>query len=337
MAEEKLEPEVEDIIVKRYAQVTGRSEDEARAVLKLMKKKAPDRFSRIEKMLGVLSEYGDKLKDPLMVALLSPIISEAVKMPGKEEEESFAEDVKRAVKSIASYVAGLKALDMMMPEKSENEQKVPPEVATKIDGLEKRLKFLIKKWKEAEEAQKQSEIQAVLNEIGKLKQEIEELKKGGEKKEVTVEDIVKKIHEEEERAKNLLQNMGYKVDKGLTVEEIKRAAQEMGLKVVEGKVPVSELKKLKKKLVEEMKKKAKEAYEAGKEEARKEFDEKMFERQIQAFENVVEKAIDRIVGEFLGPLARAFLSRGGVMPTGEAGQVSGEAHETEPEGSGGSG
>ena len=59
---------------------------------------------------------------------------------------------------------------------------------------------------------------------------------------------------------------------------------------------------------EQAKKLAEQMYRKGLEDGVKQIDEKMYERQIQAVERLVEKTVDRFISEIFGPIARAFFT-----------------------------
>ena len=292
--------ELDTIVVKRFAKLRNLSEEDAEKILKTMKEKKPDSFERISKVLGVLSEYGDKLEDPILMSLIAPLLQQEF---GKSVDHDKKDDLSQWLDELVKKTAALRAIDRAFEKENETGGKGA------IEELKEYLKELI-------ENRKEKEMQETINAIvGSIKEEIKALADsikevvGNKPNETSLTtSLVKAVENEVNKSKKLLETLGYRVDRGLTVEEVKRAAEEMGLKVIDGRIPLEELNKLKKSWEEETKKLVKEAYMRGREDEKRLHDDKMYERQISAVERIVEKAVDRIVGEILGPLFQAYIT-----------------------------
>jgi len=156
------------------------------------------------------------------------------------------------------------------------------------------------------------------NEIASIKGELEELKKTPPKKEepITADKIVEEIQKREKEARKFLELRGYKIEKGLSRDEIIKLAEEKGFKVIETTIPLERFEKFKEEVEKKMEQVAQQAYQKGKEEARKEFDEKMYEKQINALKDIISNVVDRLVGDIFGPVIQGYLG-GKISGTGE--------------------
>ena len=323
--------DLDELIVKRYALATGRSEEEARAVLSALKERRPDRYERIKSILGVFAEYGDKVKDPVMLTLLRPVLAEEVTRSLRSDDvvdiaREASTAMSRVIAQTAGVVGALKTLDTLMPEQVREKADV---VSKEIEELKKKNEELMakvselleeKKTKELEELKAKLDQQAEV--LAALAEEVKKIKESPptppSEMPKTVHEVVKMIDEEKKKAIDFLKRLGYSVkeEKELTVDEIKKLAEKYGLRITEAKIPIEEYEKRLKEIEEKMKEEVRKAYEKGKEDAKREFDEKMLDRQIKAAENIAERAIDRLISEILGPILRAVFASSGT-PSGK--------------------
>ena len=323
--------DLDELIVKRYALATGRSEEEARAVLSALKERRPDRYERIKSILGVFAEYGDKVKDPVMLTLLRPVLAEEVtKSLRSDDVVDIAREASTAMSRVIAQTAGvvgaLKTLDTLMP--PEETRRKADVVSKELEELKKRNEELMAKINELLEEKKSKELEelkAKLDEqaqvISALAEEVKRIKETPSQpvKPMTPEEFAEQLAKKREEARKFLENLGFKVvERGeeLTPEKLKELATKYGFKVVEAKIPLEEYEKRLKEIEEKMKEEVRKAYEKGKEDAKREFDEKMMERQIKAVENISERAIDRLISEILGPILRAVFASTGT-PSGK--------------------
>ena len=94
--------ELDTIVVKRFARLRNLSEEDAEKILKTMKEKKPDSFERISRMLSVLSEYGDKLEDPILMSLIAPLLQqEFSKGVGDDKKDDLSQFIDELVKKTA--------------------------------------------------------------------------------------------------------------------------------------------------------------------------------------------------------------------------------------------
>jgi len=303
---------LEDVIAERYAQISGRSKEEAKAILNMMKEKQPDRYERLSSILGVLSEYGDKIKDPILLSVLRPILTEEMSQV-KSEDDPFG--LKQAVKTVGKYVTALKTFDAMLPGIS---AKPSDAVMERINKVEEKVSNLLEELKGEKEKTLVNALTTLQNEIASIKGELEELKKTPPKKEepITADKIVEEIQKREKEARKFLELRGYKIEKGLSRDEIIKLAEEKGFKVIETTIPLERFEKFKEEVEKKMEQVAQQAYQKGKEEARKEFDEKMYEKQINALKDIISNVVDRLVGDIFGPVIQGYLG-GKISGTGE--------------------
>jgi hypothetical protein len=318
--------------------MTGMSVEEAKAALEELKEKQPDRYERIASLVGVLAQMGDKIKDPIVALIAAPLLRDALQQGSAPQGGGVASGIISAVDAVSQRVAALRALDAVLPSvggKAEASDKLLEE----IKDLRAKLEELREEKYKEQISGIQDLISATLEKLENLEKQVKEIKEkpptppATEKppeKPPTAEDIIKRILEEEENAKKLLKLRGYRVEEGLSPEEVRKVAESWGWKIVEGKVPLEEVEKLRAKTEEEMKKLAEAMYKKGREDAAKEFDEKMIERQINAVKDIVEKTVDRIVGEIFAPVVKAWL---GGETVGAAGKAGVGQQQAKPQGS----
>ena len=308
---------IDDVIVKRYAMATGRSPEEVRAIIDALKEKKPDRLEEFEKVLGVLAEYGDKIRDPLILPIIRPVLEEQVSRI-YDSDEDFIKKLRRAIDEVSARVAAIKALDALLPDKKkEEENEEIKQVMAEIEAIKQEIKEL-KNGGVSEKA-----LQPLLDEIKRLREDLKNLKSGGGEDEV--DRIIEKMKEREEKAKKLLENLGYRVEQGLSPEQVKELAEKYGFKILEAKIPIEQLEKARREMKQEMERVAKEMYEKGREDAKKEIDEKLLERQAQAVENIVNRAVDRLFEQILGPFIRMWVE-GQTKPKSSPAPTVGSGH-----------
>jgi hypothetical protein len=306
--------------------MTGMSVEEAKAALEELKEKQPDRYERIASLIGVLAQMGDKIKDPIVALIAAPLLRDAFQQSAPQGG-GVASGIISAVDAVSQRVAALRALDAVLPSVS-GKAEASDKLLEEIKDLRAKLEELREEKYKEQISGIQDLISATLEKLENLEKQVKEIREKPPtpptpekppEKPPTAEDIIKRILEEEENAKKLLKLRGYRVEEGLSPEEVRKVAESWGWKIVEGKVPLEEVEKLRAKTEEEMKKLAEAMYKKGREDAAKEFDEKMIERQINAVKDIVEKTVDRIVGEIFAPVVRAWLGGETVGAAGKAG------------------
>ncbi|MHA1506378.1 MAG: hypothetical protein ACTSR0_04215 [Candidatus Asgardarchaeia archaeon] len=285
---------LDEIIARRYSSIANIPYEEARAILQELKERDKADFERVANTLALMAEFGDKVQDPLVSVILKPMLEKTV-----SGGDDVTESISSSLKEVTKYVTTLKALDALLPQKKENE-----ELKAMLEQYQQTILQALQSSQQSEDDEKYKQL---MEEIKALKSEIANLKVNPTNNKVSLETIVNAINDEVSKAKKLLSLMGYRLEKGITIDEAKRIAEEHGLKVVEDKIPISELEKMKKAMMEEMEKRAKEAYEKGKQDALKEVDTKVYEKQIEAVENIFGGALDKFISNILTPIVKKYL------------------------------
>ena len=310
-----------EVLVERYAQSAGVDKETAKRILESMKERRPQRFEQIKDTLEVLAEYGDKVKDPILLSIIKPMLTQEVL--GAAQEENLGDKISKTIKEISAAKLAIESVNKIFA----GEQK--PGVSSELEKQLSDLANEVKTLREAVKKSKKSKLLKQLNElqqqIGGLQQELLKLKEGGGEGKDVIEQLVEKIDERKTKAKQFLEKLGYKVEEeALSPERLKELAEKHGFKIVEAKVSYEEYERLKKEMEEKIQEAAKKAYEMGKEDAKREFDEHALERNIQVVERIAERAVDRLVGEIVGPILRAVVTKGGESaPSGSTGAVQG--------------
>jgi len=318
---------ISDILVKRYAQTSGLSEEEARQVLEAIREKRPDRFEQLRQTLELLSEYGEKVKDPLLLTVLKPMIADQIM--GGREEDSIADKISRAIREAAAAKLAVDSVTKILGEKREEPPppQVPQEVVDSLNRALNEIDDLKKKLSKARKSKTLKLIKALEEQVKGLRDELQKVKEAPPKEEDEIERIVQKMHERKEKAKEFLEALGYTVKEGeIPPERVKELAEKYGWKVVEAKVSLEELERLKREMEERIKREVEEAYKRGREDAQREIDEKMLEKQLNALQNIVQSAVDRVIGEVIGPVVRNALAGqigGGSGGSGASGESTG--------------
>lgn len=305
----------------------------ARDMLQSIREEKMRTLETIGKILEMASEKGSKISSDL-----SPYIAGVLVKGFESLYGSPADDLKQiAVESLKTLTA-LKSAQILTGEDNPASNlfnaivlKILNKHLEKAEKYDEKIEEEIKALKEERRKEASPEIIELHKEIENLKKIItellENLNNNNRKEEKDdVEDLIDKLIKLEEKSKKLLEARGYKVEKGgISPEEFKRMAEEMGLKVVDAKIPLDEHVKKVQKLKKEYEKKAKEFYKKGYERALRELDLKERKMQLESLERIITKAFDNITQRVIEPIVEGLFS--GTVSEQQALQLAQQAGE----------
>lgn len=299
---------MKEAVIKKYAQLTGKSEDEVRAILEPIFEDE-DKTKELIDLISKLSMIADKergtlageVADAMKARLLTEVGHKALTPKDKVEKlvEKF-EDVALTMKLIDKIFGGLHE-----KKNPESESAIVRILESRLSRLEDNFARLLEALEKKADSERESVLANTLKEIQKnmqeqinlLRKELQEVKS---KKMLTINDI--------EDVKRQLEALGFEVKKAGTEFDIEKAKEflaKLGYKIEPGWISADQLQKI----LEEERQKIRQ-------QIREQILKEVETKKITAAEKIVTTAIDRLFEIFQPVLPQAFARALG-LPEGQ--------------------
>ncbi|RLJ00903.1 MAG: hypothetical protein DRP11_05280, partial [Candidatus Aenigmatarchaeota archaeon] len=276
-----LDEVMKEAIIKKYAELTGKSEDEARAILEpIFAAGDEEKIKELLVLLDGISQSSSGVAKEVAEAAKAALAASVA-----QKHFSTAPRLERVLDKITELQLTLQVLDRLLAKKREDDTTMIMNVINqRFQVLESTLTKLVETLtKQSQQQQQQLLVQALENLQKAFQQQLEELRKQldkhvSKKKTLTVDEI--------EEIKKKLEALGFEVKKAGTEFDIEKAKQylkKLGYKIEPGWISADQLQKI---------------LEQERERIRKEIREKVLQEiekeKIDAAEKVVTTAIDRL-------------------------------------------